>query len=441
MGELLDKALTYSISKGYINSAEANRTRQAVQRISSKHGFPEEWLVKLVFVEASGFNPRAGSNCVGVVQVCRRGSTVLANGGIAEIGGFDAFMNAGPAKQLELWDKYHLSYWLRSAKRKPQTQGELMVLNILPARYLDIASGKSNGNTPQDTAQASFLYTDFNPATGRRTGGGVWTANSASKGMDYKIQSILGQSVNGLLTDNTISNPNPLSDLLTNSGEIISQALGTLGAGIQSALLRGDNCPPPLYTQQDRIIYPGCLSKTSNPIYGNGLGSGSSAPGITSIKPGEGNTLEGTNSQPYTGELKPGGFIACMKKGTYRVTSRFGPRWGRQHRGIDLGADRGVSVYAAADGVISNIVTNCPLEGFRGSDCGGGYGNQILIKHNGSETLYAHLSSVKVTNGQRVKQGQLIGLIGNSGSSTGPHIHHEIRPNGVAQDPDRFVKF
>ena len=443
MGQLLEKALTYSINKGYINSAEADRTRKVVQTISAKHGMPEEWLVKLVFVEASGFNPRAGGRCVGVVQLCRGNNRVESAGGIREIGGYQGFINAGPAKQLELWDKYYLSYWLRLAKRNPQSQGELMLVNILPARYLDIAAGRANGNTRQATNQASFLYTDFNPATGRRTGGGYWSANSASKGMDYKVKSILGSGVGNLLTDSTVASSNTLGNLVTNAGEVINQALGNLGAGIQSALLRGENCPPPLYTQQDRIIYPGCLKKTSNPIFGNGLGSGSSAPGVTSIKPNEeGSQVAAGNTEPYKGELKPGGLINPMKKGTYRVTSRFGPRWGRQHRGIDLGAPIGTPIYASADGIVSKTVTTCPVNGFRGNNCGNFYGNQIIINHRGSNTLYAHLASVKVTKGQTVKQGQQIGTVGNSGSSTGAHLHFETRLDGRgAVNPDNLIKF
>lgn len=87
--------------------------------------------------------------------------------------------------------------------------------------------------------------------------------------------------------------------------------------------------------------------------------------------------------------------------------------------GIDLGAARGTPVYAAADGSV--IIA-------RGSGWNGGYGNYVVITHNnGSQTLYSHMSSAVVTYGQTVAKGQIIGYVGNTGLSTGPHLHFEVR--------------
>ena len=318
MGQLLDQVVEDGIKKKYINAAEGERVKKVIQAISSKHGIVEEWLVKMVLVEAEGFNARRDSGtCVGVVQACRKGSTIVANGGIAEVGGFEGFKNAGPAKQLEIWDRTHLSHWLKLAKRKPQTQGELMLINILPARYLDIAAGKLTRDSKMPTAQASFLYTDYNPNTSRRTGEGYWSANSASRGMDIKAQQVLGSSVVGDLGTSTVSAGQSIGSLATNAGQSVINGINSIGAGIQSALLTGQNCPPPAYTQQDRIIYPGCLSKSQNPIFGNSLGSGPSAPAINAIGLA-GNrgvpTQAAGNSEPYSGELKPGGLIVPKKK-------------------------------------------------------------------------------------------------------------------------------
>lgn len=280
---------------------------------------------------------------------------------------------------------------------------------------------------------------------------GAWKAitNGAKPGIIKAKLELLESNVDTGVTANG-NNPinqavNTAGSLATNAGQSVINGINSIGAGIQSALLTGQNCPPPAYTQQDRIIYPGCLNKGSNPIFGNSLGSGPSAPAINAIgtagnKPVP--TQAATKSEPYTGSLKPGGFIACMKKGTYTVTSNFGWRWGKMHKGIDLAASIGTPIYAAADGVVSSTVTGCPINGFYGSGCGGGYGNQILISHQGASTMYAHLSSVLVKEGDKVKQGQLIGKIGNSGSSTGAHTHHEIRlSNKGAVDPTTFVKF
>lgn len=107
-----------------------------------------------------------------------------------------------------------------------------------------------------------------------------------------------------------------------------------------------------------------------------------------------------------------------------RITSKWGPRGGRFHYGVDIGAPRGTAIVASASGTIVKTITGC-REGSR--SCGGGYGNYVVIKHgNGTKTLYAHMSKVSVAYGAKVKQGQKIGTIGNTGRSSGPHTHFEI---------------
>jgi murein DD-endopeptidase MepM/ murein hydrolase activator NlpD len=88
----------------------------------------------------------------------------------------------------------------------------------------------------------------------------------------------------------------------------------------------------------------------------------------------------------------------------------------RQHTGIDLGADRGTPVYATGDGIVREV-----------GNIHSGYGLQILLDHGyGYKTRYAHLSKIDVVAGQAVKRGTLIGLVGNTGRSTGPHLHYEV---------------
>jgi murein DD-endopeptidase MepM/ murein hydrolase activator NlpD len=106
------------------------------------------------------------------------------------------------------------------------------------------------------------------------------------------------------------------------------------------------------------------------------------------------------------------------------LTSGFGPRWGRMHEGIDIGAPSGTPIRAAAAGRIIYASYNS-----------GGYGNLTIIDHgNGLSTAYAHQSAIYVSGGS-VSQGTVIGAVGSTGSSTGPHLHFEVRVNGSPVDP------
>ncbi len=114
-----------------------------------------------------------------------------------------------------------------------------------------------------------------------------------------------------------------------------------------------------------------------------------------------------------------------------------------RHRGTDFGVSSGTSVYAAASGTVASVTTGCPATG--NPSCGSNLGNHVWIQHaDGWYTLYAHLSSVNVTNGQSITcvsgpGGTLVGLSGRSGSVTGPHLHFELRSSmsasGTSRDP------
>ena len=100
----------------------------------------------------------------------------------------------------------------------------------------------------------------------------------------------------------------------------------------------------------------------------------------------------------------------------------------RSHKGIDLAQPTGTPVYATADGIVSKA------ERFSS------YGNYIQIEHGGEmETRYAHLSGYNVTAGQRVRKGDLIGFVGSTGRSTGPHLHYEVRISGQPVDPRPYM--
>jgi len=122
-------------------------------------------------------------------------------------------------------------------------------------------------------------------------------------------------------------------------------------------------------------------------------------------------------------------------KDTFRWTSGFGYRddpkgaGTRMHKGVDMAGSDGTPIYAPADGVVT----------FAGSKTG--FGLLVTIKHDfGIETYYAHLGRLRVEAGQRVSRGDRIGDMGNSGRSTGTHLHYEIHLGGTPVNPMTFIK-
>jgi murein DD-endopeptidase MepM/ murein hydrolase activator NlpD len=117
-----------------------------------------------------------------------------------------------------------------------------------------------------------------------------------------------------------------------------------------------------------------------------------------------------------------------------RIASGFGmridPVYGtpKMHKGLDFTAPQGTPIYATGDGVVSEA-------GFSE----GGYGNHVVINHGyGYETLYGHMVRLKARAGQKVKRGEVIGWVGSTGKSTGPHCHYEVHVQGNPVDPVYF---
>jgi murein DD-endopeptidase MepM/ murein hydrolase activator NlpD len=111
------------------------------------------------------------------------------------------------------------------------------------------------------------------------------------------------------------------------------------------------------------------------------------------------------------------------------INSPFGPRWGKFHAGVDIGSPHYQEIVAAADGEV-----------LYAHDTAGPLGKAVVLQHgHGMRTVYAHLSLIVAQEGDTVRQGQAIGGVGNTGRATGPHLHFEVRRNGVPLNPEDYL--
>ena len=130
--------------------------------------------------------------------------------------------------------------------------------------------------------------------------------------------------------------------------------------------------------------------------------------------------------------------------GFYYISYGVGWRWGAYHQGIDIWSQgiRGAKICAAAAGTVILVSNTCTHDYGKNYSCGcgGGYGNYCIVDHgNGYWTLYGHSQYMSVTQGQHVEQGDVLGIVGSTGHSTGDHLHFEVRINGVPQNPEDYV--
>ncbi|SIS92206.1 Murein DD-endopeptidase MepM and murein hydrolase activator NlpD, contain LysM domain [Roseivivax lentus] len=138
------------------------------------------------------------------------------------------------------------------------------------------------------------------------------------------------------------------------------------------------------------------------------------------------NQMDRLNLYRIAAEKAP---FASPLKDAFRFTSGFGYRWGRLHAGTDFAAPHGTPIYSTADGVVVHA-------GWQS-----GYGRLVKIQHEfGIETRYAHNSKLYVEVGQRVSRGQKIAAMGNTGRSTGTHLHYEVRVGGKPVNPMTYIK-
>ena len=122
------------------------------------------------------------------------------------------------------------------------------------------------------------------------------------------------------------------------------------------------------------------------------------------------------------------GVYLAVKPISGTITSRYGSRWGTTHTGLDIATSSGTPIKAVAGGTVT-------YAGVKGS-----YGNLVIINHgNGVQTYYAHCSKIYVSVGDKVEAGDVVSAVGSTGNSTGPHLHLEVRINGTAVNPQRYL--
>ncbi len=395
-GSTLDKVLQYGVGKGYYPQSDVGAIKNRINQMAAKYQFSPDDFGVFTLIESDGMDPKAnnrpgGIGCVGIIQWCAPEQTVNTSP--------EAILRMSTLQQLDLVDVY----FQQAPLRKGADQVTLYLSVLYPT-----AQSISDPNEPllpsyETSQQAKILLGPSGTIT--RT------------------------SINSALTSLTKSKlacaPTPGSGspgvLAGGSDPVQVGAIGT-----DSAILSGENCPPPPFNQRDRIVYVGCKTKIASATRG-GSGFGYAANGVAY----QGTPNSSTNGlSPYTGPLRPGSFILPMKGAT--ITSAYGFRWGRLHAGLDFGAPTGTTLYAVADGIVDSFTGI-------GHPNAGGYGNIITLNHAGGvKTRYGHVNSITVRVGQQVKQGEIIGTSGNAGTSTGPHLHFEVRPNDVPTDPTQF---
>lgn len=166
----------------------------------------------------------------------------------------------------------------------------------------------------------------------------------------------------------------------------------------------------------------------------NAVGQGKLSSGVDIFRVGrtpEGMVYSSYASGAYNVKSQEG-YIWPMPHGQAktRITSPYGPRWGKFHYGVDFGEPVGMEVLATEDGKVE-------FGGWQTDK--GGYGQYVKLQHkDGNKSVYAHLSKVIAQTGQDIKKGQVIGLVGSTGNSTGPHLHFEIQVNGEQVNPMSF---
>ena len=196
-----------------------------------------------------------------------------------------------------------------------------------------------------------------------------------------------------------------------------------------------EDIPQESITVEDNTMYLGEVKEETGEngkklvfkevVYSNGKVSNSTVLKEEIINMPKNTVIHTGSKNPYYDGVS---FLNRPTRGGF-TTSNYGPRWDSFHKGIDIAGNIGDDVMAAIDGVITYAQYN-----------DGGYGNLIMINHHDEMvTYYAHLSAINVYVGQRVSKGDIIGSVGNTGFSTGPHLHFELRVKDEPVNPSEYL--
>lgn len=211
-------------------------------------------------------------------------------------------------------------------------------------------------------------------------------------------------------------------------------------SALDNAALQSDEIEAKIseyYAAQKAAAQQAAQATQSSSSSSSSSSSGSSSSGSSSS--GSGSSDSGSGSSEVV--VPSGSGFAWPTPGfTYLSSEWYEDRAVYNHGGIDIAGSgiMGTPVVAAADGVVIDSYSGCTHNWGKSYSCGcgGGYGNYVMISHSGGKmTVYGHLTSLTVSTGQTVSRGQVIGYVGSTGNSTGPHLHYECRLNGVRYNP------
>lgn len=241
------------------------------------------------------------------------------------------------------------------------------------------------------------------------------------------------------------SDQDEFNKLISDNDEILKNLYASNSEAqnsLESAALQSDEIEAKIseyYAAQKAAAEHAAQASQSSSSSGSSSSSSSSS---SSGSSSSGSSSSGSSSSGSSSVIVPSGSgFAWPTPGFVSLSSEwFEDREVYNHGGIDIaGAGiMGTPVVAAADGTVVATNSSCTHNWGKSYSCGcgGGYGNYVMISHAGGKmTVYGHLTSLTVSSGQSVSRGQVIGYVGSTGNSTGPHLHYECRLNGVRYNP------
>lgn len=245
------------------------------------------------------------------------------------------------------------------------------------------------------------------------------------------------------------SDQDEFNKLISDNDEILKNLYASNSKAqnsLESAALKSDEIESKIseyYAAQKAAAEQAARAAQSSSSSNSSGGSSSSSSGSSSSgSSSSGSSSSGSSSSGSSSVIVPSGSgFAWPTPGFVSLSSEwFEDREVYNHGGIDIaGAGiMGTPVVAAADGTVVATNSSCTHNWGKSYSCGcgGGYGNYVMISHAGGKmTVYGHLTSLTVSTGQTVSRGQVIGYVGSTGNSTGPHLHYECRLNGVRYNP------